>query len=219
MSSAKLVSKIMEGELNEAQPEELAPLVRAAREELAEGDWRDPLLYEIEVSLWQGNVDVDLLSAYARRVGEETAENYATVLEQRYRQIAANLEEREWYTALYDEALAVVDLAETGSIPQATQIVAQIRERLQLYWTSYATTPVMEDEISGETIVTHRLLQDGVEGWLQGLDQMDLAFAGKLSYDEALHTAETANRLLVATELLSASLKDESARFQESFGL
>jgi len=88
--------------------------------------------------------------------------------------------------------------------------VEKMRARLVEAWVPYVETPVLDAEVTAETVVGHRLLQDGIEGWLHALDQMERAENGEMSFDDALATAEKANRLLVATQRLAHRVAEEA---------
>jgi hypothetical protein len=143
---------------------------------------------------------------------------YGTQLALEYRRVADELPESEWLTEFYDKALEAVDLSEGGYPKKCVEILDNLRLRLTEVWTNYRGIQVMKEDVSAETVVCHLLLQDGVEAWLHALDQLTSADQGKGSFDEALLTAERANRLLVSSQKLTSWLSSGRSSLAESFG-
>jgi hypothetical protein len=208
MSFHDLLEWIRSPGLSESDPQRGRHLVKAARAEIDEGDPRDDLLYEIEVELYGGKVPVALLRELDERYGEELP--YGNRLEIEYRRLAMELPESEWLTTFYAQAQDAVKFARDGQPDRFHTITQEMHEAIVKAWEPYAKTSLTEEDVTAETVVGHLLLRDGVEGWLEALDQLERAFDGEGTYEEGLSTAERANRLMVAMQMLSQKVQEST---------
>jgi hypothetical protein len=119
-------------------------------------------------------------------------------LEQNFRWLAAQLEPEHWRTPAYEQLILA---SQAGDL----EVLETLRGRFMRVWEYYLKTPVSEAEVTEETVVGHRLLQEGLEGWLHALDQLEASAFGR-----GLQAAESANRLLVAAQLLSRAVTETS---------
>ena len=188
-------------------------LVRVALEDLYEDDPRGDVLEPILKILWEGIIPVDALKALAEEwehyvsPGEEGQEqpviSDGELLDQEFRQLAAQMPQEDWHTTFYESALAAVDEFEAGNEEAFWVALADMRDRLDQAWSPYSQCAVVEKEVTAETVVGHRMLQDGVENWFQALDELERAAQGEIPFEDGLTRGEQANRLLVAVKRLN----------------
>lgn len=106
---------------------------------------------------------------------------------------AGELPEPRWRNPLFDSLVEARDLE---------RFVVETEELIDLLWEVYSGTPVVEGEVTTESVVGHRLLRDGMQGWL---DALELAARG--DREGALAAAEDASRLLAVLQQFSFELK------------
>ena len=161
----------------------------------------------IESTLWEGVIPVDELRQFAleseRLHPEEREPSDVERLEGEFRAVAAGLDDEDWATPGYLEIERAVQAFEEGGAPEELMAALEtMRARLDAAWLDYSRTPVEEHEVAAESVVGHRLLQEGFELWFQSLEELEQALAQGSTFDPGLQTAENANRLLVTIERL-----------------
>ena len=215
MSFADLITWARQPNLSESDPKQGRLLVKAARSGLDEGDPRDDLLYDIEVELYEGKIPVALLRELEERFGDaDQGLPYGNRLEIEYRRLAANLPEAEWVTTFYAQARQAAELAKAGQSEQFLANIHEMHEVIVKAWEPYARTSLTEEDVTAETVVGHLLLRDGVEGWLEALDQLERASREEMTYEEALATGEKANRLMISVQRLTQKINDSDSLSQ-----
>lgn len=89
---------------------------------------------------------------------------------------------------------------------QNPQVLESLKAELQASWESYLEEPLLVHEVTAETLVGHRLLVEGLHGWLEALELAP-------HQEEALARAIQANRLLLTLNHQARRLR---ARVQET---
>lgn len=107
---------------------------------------------------------------------------------------ADQLEPRDWQTTHW---LAFQRLCSTPASRSEGwgQALDQITQRVQQAWENYRNLQVTDRERTAETVAGHRLLLEGLEGWLGAVD---LCREG--DFETALEVSAEANRLLVMVQ-------------------
>lgn len=119
-------------------------------------------------------------------------------LEKELRTLAADLCETEWQTsAIWELEEALVDFEESGDEETLLGFLEERRNVLERAQHAYSQTPVLSEEVTAETVVGHRLLAEGIQGWLSAVDCLTSG-----EWDRGLREAENGNRLLVAVQRL-----------------
>lgn len=184
-----LLSWVRVSDLEQADVPAVLALVRDALRELEPDEQAAEALQAIEEQLLAGHVPVWELQRFAQDFDVASPQfSECEQLESEFRRIAAELPEEEWRTPRIGEIEAWLDGAEVD--------LEAIRATVLSSWNRYQQTPLSADEVTAETVVGHRLLLEGLEGWLEALDALEAEEEG------ALEQAEAANRLLVAVQKL-----------------
>lgn len=219
MSFRTLIEWIHVSDLEDAELEQVRPLVRSALDSLTqEDDPRREALVNVENLCWEGAVPAEELRALAQEfedfvdgeLDEESLLPEGERLELEFRRLAESLEPEDWYTTNYQLVLKAVNSCKKGDPAPLEQAIADLGELFENAWGPYSTTPITPEEITAETVVGHRLLQEGIQGWFDALEQLELSMCGEGDFDEALETAEIANRLCVAVQKLALRVKQEA---------
>lgn len=212
MSLDTLVQWIQLADLEAVDPAQVRGLVREvreAREGLLEEDPLAGLLDRIEAELWDGAVPGDALRELAHVWSSEQVpdELPATLLvEEEIRLEAARLADPEWNTTFYLQALQALGDLEGEDVEGFSSHLGAMRERVLQAWELYAQTPLLDEEVTAETTAGHRVLREGLEGWLAALELLEAAARGEAEVLEALELAQVSNRLLVAVQKHSRRL-------------
>lgn len=82
------------------------------------------------------------------------------------------------------------------------------KARLETAWESYRRLQISEKERTAETVAGHRLLVEGLAGWLEAVE-----LCRREEFEAALEAAEEANRLLILVQVqakrISSSLSKD----------
>lgn len=223
MSFKTLIEWIHVSDLEDAELEQVRPLVRSALDSLTEeDDPRREVLQNVEALCWEGAVPAEELRALAEewqgfateselaQLDEESQLPEGERLELEFRRLAEEMPTEDWFTVNYQHVLKAVNSCKKGDPAPLEQAIAELGELFENAWGPYSTTPITPEEITAETVVGHRLLQEGIQGWFDALEQLELAMCGEGDFDEALETAEVANRLCVAVQKLALRVRQEA---------
>ena len=120
--------------------------------------------------------------------------------------LTARLAEPEWRTTFYLQALETLGCLEREEGDAFASHLGAMRERVFQAWEAYAQTPLLDEEVTAESTAGHRVLREGLEGWLVALDRLEAAARGEADILDALDLAEASNRLLVALQRQSRHL-------------
>jgi hypothetical protein len=199
MSFQQLLSWLEITELDDRKASEVLGLVEAALDELSEEDAPYEALLEIEEELLEGHIPVPLLRALRSTSVAESLDDVER-LEREYRALAKAYSPAQWRTKFYldlEKHLAEADehLLLGG--------VDDLRERITAAWQQYLADYSSITTVSTETLVGHRLMEAGYEGWIKALDMVE----SEAEDEEILQAAESAVRLLVAVGQLDRDVK------------
>jgi len=192
----ELLSLLQVADLEDLPIEALLEVVQAALDGCADDDPRYPKLVEIEDALLTGKVPVEQLLAF--RAGFPlSVRSDAELLEEEFHRLAGELTDEEWRTTHYVELEAALqELDDEGLDAYLTERRRLVESALQ----GYQATSVAPSEVTAETWVGNRLLNQGLEAWLQALQRLNQDPDGE--WERALEEAEYGTRLLVAVQKL-----------------
>lgn len=122
-----------------------------------------------------------------------------SLLEQEFRQLAQELPEQQWRTAQYQELIRHLDESDE---PQLLVYLERRRNQLQDSLESYRSNQILDQEVTAETVAGHRLLEEGIQGWLEGVEMLLQAIPVDGDCEPALDQIEDSNRLLVSVQRL-----------------
>lgn len=209
-----LIAFLHVADLETADLIQVRGMVAAAARSLLEDDPRWPEMRACEDELWQGTMPVDALGRLV--ANWEAYEQPAVVpdgvlLEQEFRRAASELPEQEWATDAYQGALRAIEAYEAGDDDALENWSRALSERLETAWNQYSEVPVLSEEITAETVVGHRLLKEGFQGWYDAQELLILAAEEDGDFEEGLARAEEASRLLVAVQQLASRVNHSAA--------
>ncbi|MBT9585863.1 hypothetical protein IV102_21150 [bacterium] len=192
----ELLSLLQVADVKEVQVEALLELVQAALDGCVDDDPRYDCLVEIEDVLLAGRLPVDPLQAFRRRFPLSVRSD-AELLEEEFHHSAKQLTDEEWQTSFYvDLVAALQDMNDDDLEEYLTARRQAVESALQ----GYRATSLTPSEVTAETWVGHRLLNQGLEAWLRALQRVTQDPDGE--WEQALEEAEYGTRLLVAVQNL-----------------
>lgn len=122
-----------------------------------------------------------------------------SLLEQEFRNLAQELPEEQWRTSHYLELIRQLDESgETQLLDYLQLRRASLRDSLE----SYRRNQLLEQEVTEETLAGHRLLEEGIQGWIQGVDMLMQVVPKHGNCEPALDRIEVSNRVLVSVQRL-----------------
>jgi len=122
-----------------------------------------------------------------------------SLLEEEFRKLAQELPEEQWRTSQYLELIRQLDESEEAQLLDYLQgRRAALRESLE----SYRRNQLLDQEVTEETLTGHRLLEEGIQGWIQGVDMLLQVVPRHGDCEPALDQIEAANRVLVSVQRL-----------------
>lgn len=218
MSFRSLIQWLQVTDLDLAHHEQALAMVEAALEDLDEQEDEDSFealrtLVPIYNGLLKGSLPADGLREYGERhleVLREGGEPYGVLLERELRQMAQDLAEPEWRTSSYEKIAWGIDEFLEGRPEPLAQAVAELEAVMEEAWEPYYHTPVADSEVTAESVVGHRILMDGIQGWIDALTATRSAAYGEATWEDAVQAAEQANRLLVAVQKFSERIERET---------
>lgn len=173
----------------------LLRVVQPTLDTCGEDDPRYPYLVAIEERLLADELPVERLRQYLQHFAHTFVEPEGD-LEGEFRQLAEGLSPAEWQTSGYLELLPRL---------QDSDYLQARWDRLSATLASYRQTTVTHHEVTLETVVGHRLLVEGLEAWLGGLELLAAS-----SPSDGLAEIERGNRLLVAVQHLNQKVKADA---------
>lgn len=207
--------RLLETDLEECSDEELFDLLQSlqrAWEEAAEAGVSPPVaepLGQLIDEVWDAEPDTlrSALQEFRQRHGTPPLSAQER-LESELRGIAAGLSEDRWCSGAYRELEQAVEAYLGGGQEEdLTEVFDRLEDRLEQVHQGYLETPVVEREVTVESVVTHQLLQEGLQGWREVLHEWQGEEAEEPDWDELLLRAEQANRLLIALQVFERRLR------------
>lgn len=146
-----------------------------------------------------------IVSAYRRA-------EQARPLEQRYREKAAGLGIVQLESRTWDDLNKALDAADAGRLKLVGRWIDSVEESFLAAWESYEHSDILADEITAESVLGHRLLREGIEGWLEALAELRDTL-GQHDRRTILAQAEQGQRLLMVVQIVEQEAQDTAGRF------
>lgn len=122
------------------------------------------------------------------------------VMDDLYQQ-SDRLSEKSWKTKRWTEFQALCDPATADEHRQ--RCLSALKRDLESAWARYSTVQVAERERTAENMAGHRLLVEGLAGWLESVELCEQG-----EYEAALEAAQEANRLLVLVQFHAKRVRE-----------
>lgn len=137
-------------------------------------------------------------------------------LEQRYREKAAGLGAVQLETRSWSDLHKALDAAEAGRLGLVTKWIDKVEETFLAAWDGYEGSDILEQEVTAESVLGHRLLREGVEGWLEALATFRDSL-GSVDRAAVLAQAEVGQRLLMVVQIVEQEAQDSAGRFMAAW--
>ena len=135
-------------------------------------------------------------------------------LEATWRERADSLAASQLEGSLWCDLHKALKAAQDGRSTVAARWMDAVEEHFLAIWDSYEESDIWESEITAESVLGHRLLQEGVEAWLSALCTFRTGLdRGRIDHQAVLKEAEMGQRLLVAVQLREAESQDCISHF------
>lgn len=131
------------------------------------------------------------------------------MLEQEFRELAERLSEDQWQTSQYRELIGHLDESEESDL---LEYLDRRYHQLELSLDSYRNHQILPEEVTEETLAGHRLLEEGIQGWLEGIGILLTEIPRAGDCEPALERIERSNRLLVSVQRLHQRVSAQTAR-------
>lgn len=150
-----------------------------------------------------------LVALYHRGQGELT-------IEAKWLKKAELLGLAQLETPVWNDLHRALDAAEAGRSGLVAKWLEKVEEKFIATWESYEAGDVLDEEITTESVLGHRFLQEGSELWLGALAEFKDALEGGVTAatrSSILAQAEQGQRLLVLMQILEQEAEQAMNRF------
>lgn len=135
-------------------------------------------------------------------------------LEEQWLERADNLTCSDIDTELFSDLRLALEAARGGRIALVVRWLDQTEARFISIWEEYESGDVLEEEVTAESVLGHRFLLEGVEGWLDALGTFrEELETGAVNAEDILECAEYAQRRLVLLQLLEKEAEEALQRY------
>ncbi len=174
--------------------DELAESLAEAEEAIADGCDSGPALRRL-ISLYHRNQE-------------------SKPLELRWREKAASLGTIQLESRTWEDLHKALDASAAGRLAVVSRWIDKVEETFLAIWEGYERSDVLQEEITLESVLGHRLLREGVEGWLEALASFRESLDNfNLKRTAILTQAEAAQRLLMVVQVIEQEAQDSVGRF------
>lgn len=127
---------------------------------------------------------------------------------------ADNLSEAEICTEVFSDLQLALKAAKMGRTALVHRWLEHTEARFLSVWEEYERGDVLDEEVTTESILGHRFLLEGVEGWLDALGAFREGLeAGAVNPEEIFECAEFAQRRLVLLQILEQEADEAFERY------
>lgn len=126
---------------------------------------------------------------------------------------ASQLGTAQLETETWNDLHKALEAAQSGRTSLVERWLDCVEEEFLAAWEGYEATDVLEEEITTESVLCHRFLLEGVEGWLEALTIFRETLGPELDRSAILRTAEQAQRLLILVQLLETEAEEALQRY------
>ncbi len=134
-------------------------------------------------------------------------------LELKWRRRAAGLGAVQLDSATWEDLHLALDAAQAGRIAPVPKWLDAVEQNFLTSWESYEEGDVLEEEITTESVLCHRLLMEGTELWLDAIATFRDSLGGSIDRDSVLELAEAGQRLLILVQILDQEAEEATDRF------
>ena len=117
-------------------------------------------------------------------------------------------------TEVFSDLHLALEAAKDGRKALVIRWLDHTEARFISIWEQYESGDVLEEEVTVESVLGHRFLLEGVEGWLDALgtfrEELEI---GEVNADDILECAEYAQRRLVLLQLLEQEAEEALQRY------
>ncbi len=138
-------------------------------------------------------------------------------LETVWREKAQNLGLAQLETTTWEDLHKALDAAAAGRGTLAAKWIDLVEEKFLSTWESYEGSDVLEREVTAESVLGHRFLQEGLEGWLASLDTFRDGLSTGVDRSEVLSLAEEGQRLLMTVQIIEQEALELTERFMAAW--
>ena len=122
-------------------------------------------------------------------------------VESRWSRRAQGLTWDQLQTVTFKDLQKALDAAEKKSFKLVRAWLDRVEQRLFSTWESYETSVVLPDEVTTESVLGHRYLSQGIEGWLEALAELRETLESGVDRVSVLGRAEAAQRFLLTMQI------------------
>ena len=137
-------------------------------------------------------------------------------LETLWREKAANLGLVQLETSTWEDLHKALDAATAGRLDLVARWIDKVEETFLAVWESYQQSDILEQEVTAESVLGHRLLREGIEGWLAALAQFRATLTA-VDRAAVLAQAEVGQRLLMVVQVIEQEAQDSVGRFMAAW--
>ena len=137
-------------------------------------------------------------------------------LETLWREKAAALGAVQLDTPTWDDLHKALDAADAGRLSLVARWIDKVEETFLAAWEGYEGSDILEDEVTAESVLGHRLLREGIEGWLEALADFRQTL-GAVDSRDILAKAEAGQRLLLVVQVIEQEAQDSVGRFMAAW--
>lgn len=188
--------------------------LKLEQEESYEGS--EQLYQELKVideELVNGGMPLQALDSFRKQFGEVPIEPADVLLEKEIRQIAEGMAPEQWATENYQIfENAIDDFLDDGPEDTFWEILDGLDNTIVTAFESYQAKEIVPAEVTAETLVSHKLLCEGLGLWKDSLDILRFAETeSDIDWNEVLESAENGNRLLIGVQVYYRRLRESLA--------
>lgn len=122
-------------------------------------------------------------------------------LENRWARRAKSLSPAQLQTVTFKDLQKALDAASKKRFKLVKAWLDRVEQRLFSTWERYESSVVLPEEVTTESVLGHRYLSQGIEGWLEALAEFRATLETGVDRESVLSRAEAAQRLLLAVQL------------------
>ena len=122
-------------------------------------------------------------------------------LESRWSRRAQNLTTEQLQTVTFRDLHKALEAAAQKRFKLVEAWLDLVEQRFFSIWDNYEISVVLPEEVTTESVLGHRYLSQGIEGWLEALAEFRSTLKTGVDRQAVLARAEAAQRLLMVVQL------------------
>ncbi len=125
-------------------------------------------------------------------------------LESRWARLADSFRWEELQTVTFKDLQKALDAADERRFQPVEAWIERVERRIFNIWEQYELSTVFPEEVTTESVLGHRYLSEGIEGWLEALGGLRSGLRTGVDRESVLARAEAAQRLLLTVHRTEA---------------